>query len=199
MLPELASGFLLGILLAAPPGPVMAIMATAATRGRTLESLRTAWGAMTGDAVWLGLVALGFVVVLEERPVLIGVLGMAGAALLLWMAWGTFKGARAGIGESAVRGSYRLGFFTILTSPFSLAWWLGNGGVLLSKWGFAGCVGLFGGLFVYTLAFTFGMRWAGAKVRWAALAVAWASVALLSAFAVWVAWTAVGYLRPVAA
>lgn len=190
----LAGGFLLGLLLAAPPGPVMAIMATEASRGRAGASLRTAFGAMTADAVWLAVAGLGFVAFLDARPRLIGALGLAGAALLLWMAWGTWRAARVGIQHSEIRGGYKLGFVTILTSPFSLAYWLANGALLLDRFGAWGIAGLFAGLIAYTVAFTYGVVWLGRRVERLAEMVAYVSVVALAAFGAWVAWTSVAYL-----
>ena len=43
------SGALLGISIAALPGPVMAIMANASMRGRVRESLMTAAGGISGE------------------------------------------------------------------------------------------------------------------------------------------------------
>ena len=54
----LLAGAALGVSLAAPPGPVTAVMATAASRGRSREAILTALGAITGDAIWLGLATL---------------------------------------------------------------------------------------------------------------------------------------------
>lgn len=190
-----AGGFLLGILLAAPPGPVMMIMAGEAARGRPGRAMRTAFGAMTGDATWLALAAIGFLVFLQERPVVVGVLALLGAALLLWMAWGAWRAARAGIEESATRGTYRLGYLTVLTSPFSFAFWLANGALLLSTWGAWGIVGLFAGLVAYTVAFSFGVAWLGRRVERMAVWVAYASAVALAGFAGWVGWGAWGYLR----
>ncbi|MGQ0535457.1 MAG: LysE family transporter [Methanobacteriota archaeon] len=190
----LAAGFGLGILLAAPPGPVMAVMATESARGETRRSMMMAFGAMSGDAVWLAVAAAGFLAYLSQHPRAVGSLGILGAALLLWMAWGTLQGARRGIGEARARGSYALGFTTILTSPYSPAYWLSAGPILLAEWGVAGVVGLFAGLLTYTTAFTFGMAWIGARVKVAALVVAWASVFALSGLALWVGARSIGLL-----
>ena len=76
---EVFAGAVLGITLAAPPGPVMAVMATAASRGRSRESILTAMGAITADAIWLSLVTLGFITFLGDRPRMVGMLGLCAA------------------------------------------------------------------------------------------------------------------------
>jgi threonine/homoserine/homoserine lactone efflux protein len=169
-------------------------MATAASRGRSRESLLTALGAVTGDAVWLGLATLGFIAYLGERPRVVGLLGLCGAALLFTMAAGAWKAARAGMAESSLRGSYRLGLLTVLTSPFSFAWWMANGVVFLSTWGWPGVAGLFASLLAYSVVFTVGFRWLGARFRHTAVAVAYAGALMLAGFGLYVGRTALGLL-----
>jgi threonine/homoserine/homoserine lactone efflux protein len=196
---QFAAGALLGLSLAAPPGPVIAVIAGASARGRTRESIATGLGAMTGDAVWLGLVVLGFIAFLKDHGRLIGLLGLAGGGLLLWMAWETWRAARRGIGESSTPGSYRLGFVTVLTSPYSFAWWMASGPILIRTLGGAGIAGLFLSILVYVVAFTYAMKWLGERVRHTAAAVAYVSVAILAVFGVLFALAAVRYLTGSAA
>ncbi len=192
---EVLAGAVLGITLAAPPGPVMAVMATAASRGRSRESLLTALGAITADALWLALVTLGFITFLADRPRIVGILGLGGAGLLFWMSWGALRAARAGVQETALRGSYRLGLLTVLTSPFSFAWWMANGALLLAtlKWG--GIAGMFVALVAYSIAITHAFRWMGSRFRHTALAIAYVSVAMLAGFGIYVALRSLELLR----
>lgn len=180
------AGALLGLSLAAPPGPVMAIMATASLKGRVRESLLTAAGAISADLTWLSLAVLGAVTVLDRYPRVVGLMGLAGALLLFWMAWGTFTAARAGLHENRVPGSWKLGYLTVLTSPFSLAWWLANGAVLYTSWGAPGILGLFLSLALYSMAFSYAFRWLGARAASAAVGVAYLSVLILAGFGVYV-------------
>jgi len=188
------AGALLGLSLAAPPGPVMAIMASASLHGRVRQAFLTACGAITADFCWLSLSVLGALAFLGAHPRWMGVLGLAGAALLLWMAWGTWRSARAGIKDSHTPGSWKLGFMTVLTSPFSLAWWLANGALLYASWGLPGIGGLFLSLFVYSALFCEAFRWLGSRAARAAVAVAYASVLVLVGFGLYIAWTAWGLL-----
>ena len=50
-LSSFAAGLALGVFLAAPPGPVIAIMAAESTRGNARASMATALGAISADAV----------------------------------------------------------------------------------------------------------------------------------------------------
>ncbi len=185
------AGALLGLSLAAPPGPVMAIMASSALHGRVRQAIYTAFGAITADLCWLSLSLLGALAFLGSHPRWIGILGLAGAGLLLWMAWGTWRSARGGIKESPTPGSWKLGFMTVLTSPFSLAWWLANGALLYTSWGAPGIAGLFLSLVLYSVAFCEAFRWLGHRAARAALVVAYASVLMLAGFGLYVGYTAV--------
>lgn len=182
------AGALLGLSLAAPPGPVISIMATAAIKGRVREALLTALGAISADLTWLSLAILGTIAFLGRHPRAIGLLGLVGAALLLWMAWGTWKAARAGMHGSDTPGSWKLGYLTVLTSPFSFAWWLANGTLLYSSWGLPGIAGMFLSLLLYSLVFTHAFRWLGTRAASAALGVAYGSVLMLGGFGLYVAW-----------
>src|SRR5574337_1167946 len=191
----LVGGAVLAISIAAPPGPVMSIMANAAMRARVRESLLTACGAIVGDMVWLALAILGAVAFLNERPRVVGVLGLAGAALLLWMAWRTWRTRRMDMQADATPGSWKLGFFTVLTSPFSLAWWLANGTLLYTVWGWSGIVAFFVTGSLYAVAFTYAFRWVGRKAMSAIVWVAYASVAMLAGFGLYVGWTSLRLLH----
>lgn len=184
---EVLAGAALGLSLAAPPGPVMAVMATAASRGRSRESIVTALGAISADAVWLSLVTLGFITFLGNHPRAVGGLGLGGACLLLWMAYGAYRSARAGLGESKLRGSYRLGLLTVLSSPFSFAWWMANGALLLATLGWGGIAGMFSSLVLYSFVITYAFGWMGSRFRHTANAIAYLSVVMLAGFGFYVA------------
>ena len=175
-------GTLLGLSIVAPPGPVMAIMATASAQGRRRESILTALGALSADATWFLLVAVGFVAVLKEYPKVVGALGVAGGVMLLAMAWSAFRAIRRGIGGSTLRGSYRLGFVTAIASPYSFAWWMASGPLVIATLGWPGVAGLFLSIAVYAVAFTYALAWLGARVEHAALVVASVGAVMLAFF-----------------
>ena len=182
------AGALLGLSLAAPPGPVMAIMAHAALRGRVREAIVTALGAICADFTWLMLAVLGTVTLLANHPRLVGILGIAGGILLLWMAWSTWKAARSRQHDNATPGSWKLGYLTVLTSPFSLAWWLANGTLLYTSWGPPGIAGMLLALVVYCVVYAYAFRWLGTRAASAIHWVAYASVLMLGGFGLYVGW-----------
>jgi threonine/homoserine/homoserine lactone efflux protein len=185
------AGALLGLSLAAPPGPVTAIMVSASLHGRVRQAFLTACGAISADLCWLMLSIVGVLTIFHDHPRWLGFLGLAGAALLLWMAWGAWVSARRGIQDSHTPGSWKLGFFTVLTSPISLAWWLANGALLYSTWGLPGIAGMFLSLVVYCALFCQAFRWLGTRATKVALGVAYASVLVLMGFGLYVGYTSV--------
>lgn len=187
-------GALLSISIAAPPGPVMTIMANASMRGRVKESLMTACGGISGDVLWLALAILGAVTFLNKRPHVVGMLGLAGMLLLLWMAWSTWRTARAGLHAGTLPGSWKIGFFTVLTSPFSLAWWLANGTLLYTVWGWPGIAAFIITGSLYAVAFTYVFRWVGKKAVSAIVWVAYASMVVLAGFGLYVGWASLRLL-----
>ena len=175
-------GILLGLSLAAPPGPILTVMAHEAMQGRVRAALLMATGAITGDAIWLGLAALGTVTLLGEHPRIIGLLGLVGGGLLAWTAFTTWRAALEGFHSRRGHGSYRLGLVTALTSPYSFAWWFANGTLLVSSWGLPGIAGMFLALVVFSVAVSFAFRWLGRRFEAAMTWVAFASAVLLLAF-----------------
>lgn len=189
------AGMLLGLSLAAPPGPILAVMAHEAMRNRIRPALLMAGGAMTGDAVWLALAAFGTITVFAQYPRIIGGLGVVGGGLLLWMAWTTLRAARNGFHAARGNGSYRLGLLTALTSPYSFAWWFANGAVLVSSWGLPGIAGMFLALITFSVGVTYAFRWLGRRFETAMTWVAFASAVLLAAFGVYFLAAALQLLR----
>ena len=189
------AGALLGLSLAAPPGPVTAIMVSASLHNRVRQAFLTALGAISADLCWLSLSILGVLAIFHDHPRWLGFLGLAGAALLMWMARGAWLSARRGILDSPTPGSWKLGFLTVLTSPFSLAWWLANGALLYTSWGLPGIAGMFLSLIVYCAVFCQAFRWLGTRASKAALGMAYASVLVLAGFGVYVGYTAFSLLR----
>lgn len=106
-------GFALAVLLIElTPGPNMAWLAgLAVTEGR-----RSGFAAVCGVAIGLlsngGLAALGLAALLQAAPVLWDALRFLGAAMMVWLAVATWRGARAG-GAAATAGvSVRRAFWT---------------------------------------------------------------------------------------
>ncbi|MHB8584351.1 MAG: LysE family translocator [Thermoplasmatota archaeon] len=174
-------GALLGFSIAVPPGPVLALMAGDAARGRPGRAILTGLGATSGDALWALAAAIGFVTVLSSRPWALGILGIAGAGLLFWMAFAAIRAARSDFHERT-GGGYGVGIGTVLTSPFNLAWWVGTGPFLYGTLGLIAVIGFFLAIVSFVFIFTYSMAWVGRRVEDVALWVSCVSAVLLTAF-----------------
>jgi threonine/homoserine/homoserine lactone efflux protein len=189
------AGLALGLSLAAPPGPVLALMARETTQRGPWAGAKVGLGATTADAGFLVLAALGAIAVLAERPTLMGVVSLLGALLLAWFARGAWRSARspaaAPVGGEA---TFATGFLAAATSPFNLAWWVGPGSVLIASVGFDLVAGMFAGILGWLVLFTQGVHRLGQRIRRFQEGVAYASAVVLALFAAWVAWRGLALL-----
>jgi threonine/homoserine/homoserine lactone efflux protein len=85
---------------AASPGPSLALIAqTSLGSGRT-AGIAAAWSHALGIGGYALLTALGIAALLASEPLLFSAIKLAGAAYLLYLAWGALRGAGAGAGEA---------------------------------------------------------------------------------------------------
>jgi threonine/homoserine/homoserine lactone efflux protein len=141
------AGVLFGLALAAPPGPMNAVIAEESVLGGWRSGVRAGLGAMTADFVFFVLALLGAVAVVERVPTLRNGMVAVGGVLMLYFAYGAARGARAhaATGASDVDsgpsdaetpdGGDRRGFWKAfvlaLTNPYQILFWLTVGVGLL--------------------------------------------------------------------
>jgi len=164
------AGVALGLSLAAPPGPMNAIIAEESVLRGWGSGFRAGLGAMTADAAFLGLALLGVVAVVQDAPTVRGLLFGLGGLLMLYFAYGAATDARATFGGGAATddacaaatdgaGSsggmdggdskgFRKAFALALTNPYQILWWLTAGVGLLDPGTFS--IDALGGLAVST-------------------------------------------------
>ncbi|WP_136717866.1 LysE family translocator [Halorientalis salina] len=138
LLSTLAAGVVFGVALAAPPGPMNAIIAEESVVRGWLAGFRAGLGAMTADACFFLLALVGVVAVVQERPTLRAAMILAGGVLMLYFAYGAVSDAREQFGAGAAddtaattgRG-FRKAFVLALTNPYQIAFWLTVGVGLL--------------------------------------------------------------------
>jgi threonine/homoserine/homoserine lactone efflux protein len=138
LLSTLAAGAVFGVALAAPPGPMNAIIAEESVVRGWLAGFRAGLGAMTADACFFLLALVGVVAVVQERPTLRAAMILAGGVLMLYFAYGAVSDAREQFGTGAAddtaattgRG-FRKAFVLALTNPYQIAFWLTVGVGLL--------------------------------------------------------------------
>ena len=204
------AGTLFGLALAAPPGPMNAIIAEeSVVRGWT-AGFRAGLGAMLADAIFFVLTLAGVVAVIDRLSGVRPALYLAGGALMLYFAIGAIDEARAATsftdgGRTAASG-FRKTFALSLTNPYQIGFWLTVGvgllepgtldvlsyapavgqaleGVLVVQTGSpALLVGFFAGIALWIVAYPGALVAAGRRVDAFAPAVAALSAVVLVGF-----------------
>ena len=133
----IAAGVLFGIALAAPPGPMNAIIATESVLRGWSSGFLAGLGAMTADVIFFLLAIIGVVTVIADRPQLRGVLLLLGGLLMIWFAVSAIRGvrqaartggqSRTGVGTTG----FQKAFVLALTNPYQIIFWLTLGVGLL--------------------------------------------------------------------
>lgn len=147
--------FLLGAVLAwslaAPPGPINALMAQASAHRGLRAGLFIGLGAVAGDMTMLLLTSLGVLRIVDAIPWLKVVFALIGAALMLYFAWSAWRTARAhGEGNlTSARGNFAKAYVIVITSPYNWGWWLTAGSSMLSLLGWTVAFGFFVGLILW--------------------------------------------------
>ncbi|MDL5363772.1 LysE family transporter [Halalkalicoccus sp. NIPERK01] len=133
MLGAAVAGLLLGLSLAAPPGPMNAVIAEESVARGFRSGVSAGLGAMSADACFLGLAWVGAATVLRDAPRLQGAILGIGGLLLLAFAFDAVRDVRGftdGSDSTDGRG-FTKAFVLALTNPFQLLWWLTVGVALL--------------------------------------------------------------------
>lgn len=193
------AGVGIGLSLAAPPGPVNAIIASHTVTRSWRAGFLVGVGATTADTIFLALAILARSAVAGIEPY-VPFVALLGAGVMIYFAWSTAKSwSRAeAIIESkpeAHAKSYATGLSVNITSPYPILWWLTAGLVLIRQLGPAVLVGFFAGLLLWISAFPLALREAHRRIARAYRAVLAFSIACLLAFAAWLVWSAAAALR----
>ncbi|MDA4134867.1 MAG: LysE family translocator, partial [Thaumarchaeota archaeon] len=149
------TGAVLGVSIAAPPGPVNAAATYQVTRS-WLAGWLTLLGATTADAVFFVLTYFGLTSLRasgEARDLLF----VVGGVFTLYFAYSTLRQAKAMPASGPARGGrfpYLLGLTIGLTNPFQLAWWIAVGIGMVSTFGLSIVAGFFVGIIAWTLFFS---------------------------------------------
>ncbi|MFB6166203.1 MAG: LysE family translocator [Haloarculaceae archaeon] len=150
VVPTLVAGAIFGIALAAPPGPMNAVIAEESLLRGWVAGVTTGLGAMAADACFFVLSLVGVVAVVRERPTLRAAMVLLGGVLMLYFAADAVGDAReqftAGgataddatgdsddraAAVSPVRG-FRRAFLLAVANPYQIAFWLTVGVGLLA-------------------------------------------------------------------
>jgi len=188
------AGVGIGLSLAAPPGPVNAIIASHTVTRSLRAGFLVGLGATTADTIFLivSIVAHSAVASIQGW---IPFIALVGAGLMAYLAWTTARAWRdaEAILESKPEEhakSYVTGLSVNITSPYPFIWWLSVGLVLIHQLGPPVLVGFFGGLILWNTAFPLALREAQRHIARTYHAVLVFSIVCLAGFAAWLVWSA---------
>ena len=217
VLTTLGAGAVFGLALAAPPGPMNAIIAEESVVRGWVAGFRAGLGAMSADAAFLVLAFFGVVAFVESLPLLRAAMVGVGGLLMLYFAYGAATDAEAtfrGDGESAGDSKgFRKAFVLALTNPYQILFWLTVGvgllepgtidllaeavgesfhGLVVVRTGSPALVlGMFGGIVLWITGFPAALVAAERRVARLAPVVAYLSAAVLAGFGVFFLYDAV--------
>lgn len=153
-------GFGLGLSLAAPPGPVNALIARSAATGGARAGIRAGFPAPVVDTAIMLLVLFGITRLVDiERwtPWLASV----GFILMTWLAW---QVARVHDGPEQPLAGPAAVWMVTLTNPYQYAWWISAGAADLLQLGAAGILGFLAA--IYSWVFLISALVAHGALRW---------------------------------
>jgi threonine/homoserine/homoserine lactone efflux protein len=149
-------GTLYGISLAAPPGPILAMMAQR-TIISYLNGISVGFGAMTADFIFMIITLLlyGFIKNLPLFPFYI-----IGSLFMMFLIYSSLKSTKNEFkrGNEKSSNSYLLGLGIALVNPLQIGWWLTAGLTFISLFGIISVVGFFTGIIIWVLFFAFIVR-----------------------------------------
>ena len=182
-------GTLLGISLAAPPGPVTAMIVRKAASS-VWKAFSIGLGAMTADLTLMFIVFfLRSEIDLTNYDRYIYIIG---ALFLFFIAYEIFENKTSEAEEAS--GSYLRGLSVGLVNPLQIGWWLSVGLSFLAAFGYSVFYFLFIGIAIWVLALSslikIGVRAYGEEAK---KATRYVSVALLLAFGIYFA--GVAYIK----
>ena len=203
----LLAGVIFGLALAAPPGPMNAVIAEESVVGGWRSGFRAGLGAMTADLVFLVLALVGVVAVVERVPAVRNGMVAVGGLLMLYFAYGAVQGVGESFRSSTSGGrGFTKAFVLALTNPYQILFWLTVGvgllapgrvdvlsyaadalaGLVVVETGHpALLVGLFAGILAWIVGFPAALSAAERRTEAVAPVVAALSAAVLALFGVY--------------
>ena len=132
------AGVVFGLALAAPPGPMNAVIAEESVVRGWNAGVKAGFGAFTADATFFVLAFLGVVAFVEQFPTVQALMVGAGGLLMLYFAYGaaqevegTFQPDEELEELTEESTGFRKAFVLALTNPYQILFWLTIGVGLL--------------------------------------------------------------------
>lgn len=210
IIPTIVLGGLFGLSLAAPPGPMNAIIADESVNRGFQAGVLAGFGALTADLCFFVLAYLGGIAVIQSMPVLQRVMVIIGGLLMLYFAYDaiqTVRDAESIDHPVAGRGFWKA-FILALTNPYQILFWLTVGiglltpgtvtvtehvpvigsliprSVVIKTGDPVLIVGLFMGILLWILSFPASLIVLDRRHQWAGQTIAYGSAMILAIFGV---------------
>lgn len=205
LLATLVAGVAFGLALAAPPGPMNAIIAEESVLRGWTAGFKAGLGAMTADVLFFALALAGIVAFVQRLPVLQDAMFLGGGLLMLYFAYGSVQGAGRQFRSASIPESrgFSKTFVLSLSNPYQILFWLTVGvglltpgrvdvlshasdalsGLVVVETGHpALIVGLFGGIAGWIVGFPAALTAAESRTETLAPVVAYGSAIVLAGF-----------------
>ncbi|WP_368409292.1 LysE family translocator [Halomarina litorea] len=196
-----------GLALAAPPGPMNAIIAEESVVRGWDAGVRAGFGAMLADFCFFLGALFGVVAFVQRYPLVRGAMVGVGGVLMLYFGYGAARELESGFrAEGADGKGFRKAFVLAITNPYQVVFWLTGGVALLAPGTVdvleplsgaladllvvrtgspALLVGLFGGIAVWVVGFPAALVAAERRMDALAPVVAGVSAVVLGGFGVY--------------
>lgn len=136
----------MGLSIAAPPGPVNAIIANEAAKS-AIKGTSVGAGAMTADAIFFTITyVFGHLIPNSVLPCMY----IIGAFLLLYLAYAVI---RASLPSRSVSGNYFVGLSIGLVNPYQISWWITVGLFMIKELTIFTIPGFFAGIITWIIIF----------------------------------------------
>ena len=153
-------GILLGISLAAPPGPITSMIINRAYRG-WYGAIFVGLGAMTADFILMVItISIGTEFNLAHYIKYIYPLG---AAFFLYLAYSILREKNVARSDGEMNGGYISGLSVGLLNPLQIGWWLTAGIGVYDRFGIVTIVFLFIGALLWVFILVYIIRFASKK------------------------------------
>ncbi|MCQ4349696.1 MAG: LysE family transporter [Sulfolobales archaeon] len=174
----LGSGILLGLSMAAPPGPVNAMIANEALKS-PLHGTATGAGAMTADLTYF--ILMLFLANYIPQGV-IPWFYIVGGAVMIYFAYGALKARPV---RTKISGSYLNGLKLGLTNPYQITWWIAYGIPMIDHFSYLIGPSFFLGILIWIFSYPYIVHKVGGLSDNAVIAVKLFSFVVLLAFGVY--------------
>ncbi len=184
-------GLGLGLSLAAPPGPMNALIARESSQRGWFSGMRLGMGAPVADVIWLVVLLFGLGKLLDG-PVFLRGAAALGAVLMTYFAFDTWTADADKVAER--KPTFLSGLAAALTNPYQAAWWLSGGFVFLQSQGVVGVAGLILGIFAWVVVFSWLVAHGAQRWSWFTPSIRFVSTFMLLGFSMLMAAIALGIL-----